>query len=205
LRYSSHTLDDGLDRALPFPSRSAGQDARPRRWRRWKRRRRPEARSDPAIQRVFAAALPRGGAAARGHGEAGHQRRCRVSSSQHRRTTGTRSTHPSRASSTSAIAWSAPSRPRRGSSCRGLPGRRPLRPVRWGNDGSVLRAFACITRFESPTSIPSSSVEVQTMQASAPRLNSPRRRGAPRAKPSRDERTRPSPALASARRRSASA
>ena len=49
-----------------------------------------------------------------------------------------------------------------------VPARRPVRPMRCRNDDTVLGALAWNTRSRSPTSMPSSSVEVQTMQAFVP-------------------------------------
>lgn len=49
---------------------------------------------------------------------------------------------------------------------RAVPGRRPVRPSRCSIDATLRVAPSWITRSRSPTSMPSSSVEVETMTQS---------------------------------------
>ena len=89
---------------------------------------------------------------------------------QQRRSSSTGSTQPALASSTRAMACSTPSVvSQRNVVLDACPGRRPVRPMRCRNELTVSGASACRTRSRSPTSIPSSSVEVHTMQASPAR------------------------------------
>ena len=89
---------------------------------------------------------------------------------QQRRSSSTGSTQPALASSTRAMACSTPSVvSQRNVVFEACPGRRPVRPMRCRNELTVSGASACRTRSRSPTSIPSSSVEVHTMQASPAR------------------------------------
>jgi len=63
---------------------------------------------------------------------------------------------------------------------RDVPGRRPVRPRRCRRDATVVGAPTCSTRSRSPTSMPSSRVEVATITQSRPWANaaSDRRRSA---------------------------
>ncbi len=79
------------------------------------------------------------------------------------------STHPARASSTSATACSTVSElSQKNVMFATVPVRRPVRPIRCKNDDTVLGASAWNTASRSPTSIPSSSVEVQAIQTFVP-------------------------------------
>ena len=58
-----------------------------------------------------------------------------------------------------------------GQMLRPVPGRRPVRPSRCRTDGTVVGASIWMTRSRSPTSIPSSNVEVDTMTQSRASAN----------------------------------
>ncbi len=79
----------------------------------------------------------------------------------------TGSTQPFPHNRSSAAAWRSVSfLVARNRQLRVLPGRRPVRPMRCRNEATLLGASIWMTRSRSPTSMPSSKVDVETMTQS---------------------------------------